>query len=302
MPFDSCKNRSSNPQSMRPFTIYHSLSESFSARQEKLVSLIQEVVHPDKIYLLGASLYRRRSESIFCQTAPSSQHVADYYFLVLIHHSDNKSLPQLQDQIEQNCSSVMPVTIILHETAIFNDWLTKGHLFARSVYQSAIPVFEAEDLSLSPVGEYDPATEQKTLEKRFRDGLLKSREFLAGAELFMVRKQYRLAAFMLHQAAEQALGTLIKIGTGYHHCTHNIERLIRYAGMVSYRIQDVFSRKTDKEKRLFTTLQKAYIESRYSEEYTVALTDLTELSERVQIIQDILVESGKTKFSQIAFT
>lgn len=283
---------------MRPFTIYHSISESFSAQQVKLVSLIREIVQPDKIYLLGASLYRRRSESIFCQTAPSSQYVADYYFLVLINHSDKKSLPQLQDQIEQHCSSVMPVTIILLETAMFNDWLTSGHLFARSVVQSAISVFEADNVSLSPIGEYNPATEQKALEKRYWDGLNKSQEFLAGSELFTLRKQCRLAAFMLHQAAEQTLGTLIKIGTGYHYCTHNIERLTRYAGLVSYRIQDVFPRKTDKEKRLFTTLQKAYIESRYSEEYTLAVADLTELSERVRIMQDILVESGKTIFSK----
>lgn len=30
--------------------------------------------------------------------------------------------------------------------------------------------------------------------------------------LFTLRKQNQLAAFMLHQATEQALGTLIKIG------------------------------------------------------------------------------------------
>lgn len=287
---------------MKPFTIYHSLSESFTAQQEKLVSLIKEVVQPDKIYLLGASLHRRRSESIFCQTAPSSQHVADFYLLVLINHPDNKTLPQLQDQIEQHCSSVMPVTILLLETPMFNDWLASGHLFARSVFQSAISVFEADNLSLSPIGEYNPATEQKALEKRFRDGLIKSQEFLTGSELYLLRKQNRLAAFMLHQAAEQALGTLIKIGTGYHCCTHNIERLTRYAGMVSYRIQDVFPRKTDKEKRLFTILQKAYIESRYSEDYTLTHSDLTELSERVRIILDILVECGKTIFSQKELT
>lgn len=287
---------------MRPFTIYHSMSESFSTQQEKLVSLIREVVQPDKIYLLGASLYRRRSESIFCQTAPSSQHVADYYLLILINHPDKKTLPQLQDQIEQHCGTVIPVTIILLETSLFNDWLATGHLFARLVFPSAISVFEGDNLSLSPIGEYNPATEQKALEKRFRDGLSKSQEFLAGAELFTLRKQYRLAAFMLHQAAEQTLGTLIKIGTGYHYCTHNIERLTRYAGLVSCRIQDVFTKKTDKEKRLFTILQKAYIESRYSEDYSVGLTDLAELSEKVRIIQDILVESGKTIFSKKELT
>lgn len=246
------------------------------------------------IYLLGASLYRRRSESIFCTTAPSSQHVADFCFLVLIRNTNNKSLPQWQDQIEQHCSSLMPVTIILLEIAIFNEWLASGHLFARTVCRSAIPVFEADNLSLSPVGNYNAEAELKNLEKQYRDGLIKSQEFLAGADLFCLRKQYRLAAFMLHQAAEQTLGTLLKIGMGYYCCSHNIERLLRYAGMVSYRIQDVFPRKTDSEKKLFNLLQKAYIDSRYREDYSIGFTDLLKLTERVRTIQDILAESGKT--------
>ena len=279
---------------MKPFAIYHSISESFSNQQEKLVSLIQEVVQPNIIYLLGASLYRRRSESIFCTTAPSSQHAADYFFLVLINNTNNRTLLQLQDQIEQHCCSVMPVSIILMETAIFSGWLETGHLFARTVYQSSVAAFEADNLSLPAVGDYNAEAEQKTLEKLFRDGLNKSQEFLAGADLFILRKQYRLAAFMLHQAAEQALGTLIKIGTGYHCCTHNIERLVRYAGMVSYQIPDIFPRKTDNEKRLFNFLQKAYIDSRYREDYSIGVTDLLELIERVRTIQDILAEFGRT--------
>ena len=35
-------------------------------------------------------------------------------------------------------------------------------------------------------------------------------EFIAGAELFRVREQNKMAAFMLHQAAEQALLTIFK--------------------------------------------------------------------------------------------
>jgi len=148
---------------MRPFTIYHSITESFPGQQEKLVSQIREVIQPDMIYLLRASLYRRRSESIFCPSAPSSQHVADYCFLVLIRNTNNKSLLQWQDQIERHCSSVIPVTIILLETSTFNGWLATGHLFARTVCRSAIPVFEDDNLSLSSVGHYNPEVEPKTL-------------------------------------------------------------------------------------------------------------------------------------------
>ena len=89
------------------------------------------------------------------------------------------------------------------------------------------------------------------------------------------------------------LETLLKIGMGYC-CSQNIERLLRYARMVSYRIQYVFPRKKDGEKKLFNLLQKAYIGSRYREDYSIGFTDLLKLTERLRTIQDILAESGKT--------
>lgn len=42
-----------------------------------------------------------------------------------------------------------------------------------------------------------------------------------------------MAAFMLHQAAEQALLTIFKKATGWHVNTHNIDKLLRYCSMVN---------------------------------------------------------------------
>ncbi len=96
---------------------------------------------------------------------------------------------------------------------------------------------------------------------------------------------------MLHQAAEQALRTLVQTGTGFHCNTHNIDRLIRYESMVSFQLPDVFPRKTENEKRLFNLLQKAYVDARYKESYSINLADLMVLIERVTGIKDILTQS-----------
>lgn len=279
---------------MRPFTIYHFPGNSLSGQQEKLVSLILDVIKPDMIYILGASLYRRRSESIFCPEAPSSQNYSDYFFLILINSANGKALYEWQDKIEQYCSSFLPITTIVLETTTFNDWLKEGHLFARTVYNSSICLYSRDDISLSAPGEYNAGAEQKTIQKNYSEGLNKSQEFLAGAELYRIRKQNKMAAFMLHQSTEQALHTLLKIGTGFHCCTHNIERLLRYGSMVSYRLPDVFPRKTENEKRLFSLLQKAYIDTRYNENYAITNTDLNLLIEKVGQIQELLICYFKT--------
>jgi uncharacterized protein len=96
---------------MNPFSIYHTCRESISHHEQKLVSIILEIVKPDMIYLLGATMYRRRSESIFCTEAPSSQHTGDYYFLILLPDFNNKEQYELQDEVEHYCSAVIPGSV-----------------------------------------------------------------------------------------------------------------------------------------------------------------------------------------------
>lgn len=273
---------------MKPFTIHHFKESLPSSQQEQLVFLIREVVAPDVIFLLGSSLHRRRSESIFCKEAPSSLHFEHYVFLVLIGNEEHKALHEWQDKIEQHCSLVVTTTTIVLETTIFNEWLKAGHYFARMVHSSSVCLYNGGRVSLNVPDSYDAVSEKKTMESIYKDGLNKSQEFLVSAELSRVRVQYKMAAFMLHQATEQALRTLVQTGTGFYCNTHNLDRLIRYGSMVSFQLPDVFPRKTENEKRLFNLLQKAYVDARYKESYSIGLADLTVLIERVTWIRDIL--------------
>lgn len=278
---------------MKAFLSNNTIPAACQQQQEKLVSLIREVIEPDMVFLLGSSINHRSVYSIFSATPQVSQQMADYFLLVLVIHTQNKPLTQWQDQLEQYCASIATTTTIVLETHTFNEWLLSGHPFARSVIQSCSPIYQAASCSLSPIGEYHPETEIKMLEKQYREGFTKGQEFLAGADLFRIRKQWKLAMFMLHQATEQVLSTVIKMGMGYYCCTHNIERLLRYASWVYVPINAPFPRTTVSEKRLFTLLQKAYIDSRYHEDYSVDYKDVLALTEKVGSLLDMLALLGK---------
>lgn len=277
---------------MRPFTIYPHIE----GQQDRLVTLIRNCIEPSAVYLLGASLYRRRSESIFRPIAPTAQYGSDYHFLVLLPDIQNRPLSDWRDRIEQHCASLLPVTVIVLETQSFADWISTGHRFARTVLQQVVLLYATETGNALPQtpGSYDAAIERKIITKQYREGLDKAKEMLAGAELFLLRKHLHLSAFMLHQSAEQALQTLLVTGTGFAYGSHNIDRLIRYAGLVSYQVRDVFPRNNDSEKRIFTLLQKAYIDGRYGQDFSVQEQDLLTLTGRVKRIQDLLEENGKT--------
>lgn len=49
----------------------------------------------------------------------------------------------------------------------------------------------------------DHTAAANAIEKPLTEELTKAKEFLAGSELYRIRKQRAMAAFMLHQPAEQ---------------------------------------------------------------------------------------------------
>lgn len=277
---------------MKTFYLYHYMMHSLIGLQESLVSQILEVVKPDAIYLLGTSRYRRRSESIFCPEAPSAQYLDDYYFLILIEKKGNKTLSDWQDQIEQHCRKSMRATVLAMETSVFREWLNDGHPFTRNILNAQVCIYDPANINFRFNGKYDEEAFLRGREAIYSDGLNKCKGFLAGADYFKVRDDNRMAAFLLHQAAEQALRTLLEIGTGYRFCGHSIDRLFKYSCMVCYKLRDVFSSGSSKDTRLLQLLNKAYVDARYKKHYSMEKHDVDKLTGKVERIKELLVESG----------
>jgi HEPN domain-containing protein len=120
-------------------------------------------------------------------------------------------------------------------------------------------------------------------------------EFMAGAELYIQRQQWPLAAFMLHQAAENALHAILKAATGLHMNTHNLDKLLRYCSMLTDRMQQILPRNEANNQRLFKLLQDAYIHARYKEALPINLNDITLLMKRVQALLELAAEKSGWK-------
>lgn len=274
---------------MKTIDLQQLTNGAFASHQEKLVSAIIELVKPDFIFLLGASVCERRMESIFSSPEPPSQYLADCFLLIVIQDLTNKEPYDWQEKIEQHCQKVASITTIVLQSSTFEEWLKAGHRFAARVWQSAPCIYNAGSTCWTDAI-YESTQSEEELKKRYTAGMNKSQEFLAGAELFRIRKQNSMAAFMLHQSAEQALKAVLEIGVGYHNNTHNISRLLKYARLVLPQIASMFPQNIDLEKQLLQLLQKAYVEARYKEDYKIISSDLICLTERVKRIHDILLK------------
>jgi len=206
-----------------------------------VAKLIAEALAVERIYGLGGTVSHVRTESIFADAAPTSGFVSHCYMLVLVNKSGTNSCNNLQDKIENHCRSYIPVTANVLNVQQYNDWLTEGHPFAISVSKTAGCLYDAENVKhILPANAGEEQQPVKLNEAYFNAGLNKVEEFLAGADLYRIREQNKMAAFMLHQAAEQALHTLFRISTGLYVNTHSIDKLIRYCSMVSHKIAATF--------------------------------------------------------------
>jgi len=183
---------------------------------------------------------------------------------------------------------VLPV----HE---FNNWLMTDHPFAVKIYHEAYLCFDAGITPLAIPNEYKGSPANEKLRTTLDINIARATEFISGAELFVVRKQYALAVFHLHQAAEQLYSGIIRFITGLRVHTHNIDKLHRYARHLMPGVDVLFPRDSGVEKELFQYLQRAYVDGRYNPGFVLKYAIVSQLTERVQKLLELCKPLQHTK-------
>jgi uncharacterized protein len=253
----------------------------------RLLRDIEEQVYPEKIFLLSACSHLHYAENIFIRHPIKSDKPSQYDILVLSAENEQRSNDMLQDIIENKCSEPGYTTALILPIHQFNKWLMNGHPFAYKVYHAAQLCFDAEKIPLAIPHEYTIAEVYPNLHLVFNRCIQIAIEFISGAELFTIRRQLPLAAFHLHQAAEQLYTGIIQLITGLRVQTHNLDKLYRYSRHLAEGLADIFPCNNPREKQLFKLLQKAYIESRYGNEYKIKEEDVVVLHKRVLNLLEI---------------
>ncbi len=245
------------------------------------INKIVSIISSERIYLLSVIHQKKEIQSIFVEDAPEEHLIEALNILVLTSESEKRSNDELQDIIENRMEIIIPVTAFVMQAVQFNGWLKKEHPFALKVVQNASLYFDACRITLNVPDHYDELTAKEILREELEHKIRKALEFLAGAELFLVRRQFEMAAFHLHQAAEQIYTGIIRFKTGFQVQTHNLDKLYRYSKYLMPGLKDIFPRGVEKESKLFQCLQKAYLGSRYNPDFSIKYEMVSVLFERV---------------------
>ncbi len=255
----------------------------------RLSRQILKVAPAVRIFLLGTCSIKYRTVSAFAPESLTNETTDHYYLLVLVKRNHEASYNSIQDKIETTCHSIVPVSAIVLDFEQFNQWLQEGHEFAYLVSTKATPLFEDLSVTFGNAKELDADTIQASRKTAYTKGINLMQEFLAGADLYRIRQQNKMSAFMLHQAAEFGLHAILKLSIGLCVNSHNLDKLIRYCSLANNSVTNLFNRNIEYENRLLHLLQRAYIETRYKDTYHINYFDLQDISNKIGQLREILV-------------
>ena len=199
-------------------------------RLEQIVSIITMAVNVEKLLLFSSTCTSLQGRSCFFSNGICIQQQYSFALLVLTHAGSNASETSMQDIIENRCRKLAAVTAIVFDMAHANLQLQKGNPFFYTVCKEGKLVYDAGRIPFAACTECVDALALHTTAMQALSTLMGTAEaFLQGARFFAQGQSHKMAAFMLHQAAEQALAALIQVCTGYRPATHNIDKLLRYS-------------------------------------------------------------------------
>jgi len=166
-----------------------------------------------------------------------------------------------------------------------NDYLLRGHLFysfhcipRQCIYQTG------EGVGLPETSGEICQHLINNARLQFQKSILGSQDFLNQVHQLLHSGKNNIAAFMLHQSCEQLLRSIIILFEHREFRSHQLIALQEKAAFYLPVIGNIFHDQKRKELKWMMTLQTAYIDARYRDDYDIALNDLFFMKERMEIL------------------
>jgi len=267
-------------------------------RQQQLMAItkiVHTAIHPEKIILFG--MYTPSAGGSALYDDPSfPPFLVSYDLLVVTRRGDRRYDYEVQDIVENRCHFSTAVNVLVHDIDYVNEQMSAGHYFFSFVLREAILLYDAGTIPLTEGRQPDLALIRALAEKDFQRWWLRATAFLKNALFSKQQQEPKIAAFLLHQAAEQAYQAILLAFTGYKPCTHNLDKLRRYTNRFALELGLLFPRNTPEEDQLFKILLQGYVDARYKEEYAITEEQLDRLIERIGRLLSIATRVCRNRF------
>jgi len=175
-----------------------------------------------------------------------------------------------------------PVNFIVHTLHEVNDGLAHGRFFFMDVARDGIALYQSEDSELAEPKPKTPTQALAMAREYYEEWLPSGMSFFKGYRFYMDEKDWRRAAFLLHQATENLYHCVLLVCTFYTPHVHNLGFLRTQAERLDRRLTFVWPMDSRKERAMFEKLKDAYVKARYSKHYRISAEELAWLGTCVE--------------------
>ena len=175
-----------------------------------------------------------------------------------------------------------PVNFIVHTLGEVNDGLAHGRYFFMDVAKDGIALYEADERPLHVPKPKTPDQALAMAREYFEEWLPTAMGFKRNTGYAIKDGDRKLAAFLLHQAAERLYHCVLLVCTFYTPHVHNLGFLRTQAERIDMRLVDVWPRELRADRSRFEKLKEAYVKARYSKHYRISEEELTWLGACVE--------------------
>lgn len=261
------------------------IHESLSIK-DKVIAFLTASLSPEKIFLLHHSIAQDNTEH--------------FDFLVVLPESNQTSFSAYEEVISMANIEQAHVNVSLHKAATLYKQLEEGHLFYSIVCNKENLVY---DDGLSVLPRANKMWMQTAIEKAnavFLNSCKKAGSFLQTANDYCAANDTGMAAFMLHQSIELLLRGLITALLGSCTKTHCFKELKKPLKRCAPELQYLVSAGEAEENRLLHLLEKAYLESRYSDAFEISNRDIELIKAAAEKLQEQVKKLLEAKLKMIA--
>ncbi|MHC4397022.1 MAG: HEPN domain-containing protein [Planctomycetota bacterium] len=263
-----------------------------------IVEKIRERIEPEMIILYGS--YARGDYKEQKDLAPDrrSGHVSDYDILVVTSEKKTADNAGLWHNVTRKCDKLnlsTHVRIIAHDIQFLNIQLAEGQYFFADIKKEGILLYDSGNYKLARKRKLKPAEQKRIAQDHFDHWFESAKDYYHQFGRAVEDRKYKVAAFLLHQAAEHSYKAILLVFTEYNPNEHYLMILGHMAGKHNRGLRDIFPGKTAEQEELFNLLDYAYIGARYDPDYKITKKQLEYLAKRVKILQRLTKKICKEK-------
>ncbi|MFA5963743.1 MAG: HEPN domain-containing protein [Sphingomonas sp.] len=228
---------------------------------------------------------------------PENGYQSDFDLLVIVNHADLTDVADYwyiaEDRIQRDQTIGRQVNIIVHSLDEVNNALRRGEYFWTDIARDGIALYELPQHSLATPAALTPVDAYAMSREYFDSWFPETGRRLEAFQFEFEKASVDIgwakgAAFALHQSAERLFGCYLLTRSLYFPRSHNIKFLRSLAEDKEPRLVVAWPRATKQDRRRFELLKRAYVEARYSPNYTIEMADLEALAVAVRALRAIV--------------